>query len=188
MDFTKFVSLLECKSLFFSRVDRLGDPFEGSLTNRIIEYVRAGKTWSGGPDGHLKFRRALREWLCVNCWHMNEQESAAMWKVYTQTAESVAIVSSYRRLRDAIDASGAPLPQIFIGQVSYVDYATVEIPVENMLWPYMHKRRSFAHERELRAIYATWPGDLEIDPDKPRSPPAGHRFSVDLDRLVESVR
>jgi len=31
MDFTKFVSMLEESGLFFARLDRLGDPFEGSL-------------------------------------------------------------------------------------------------------------------------------------------------------------
>ena len=30
MDFTKFVSLLEKRSLFFARADKLGDPFEGA--------------------------------------------------------------------------------------------------------------------------------------------------------------
>ncbi len=32
LDFTKYVSLLETRSLYFSRSDRLGDPFEGSLS------------------------------------------------------------------------------------------------------------------------------------------------------------
>jgi hypothetical protein len=31
MDFTKFVSLLEKKALFFCRADKLGDPFEGVI-------------------------------------------------------------------------------------------------------------------------------------------------------------
>ena len=32
MDFTKFVSLLEKQALFFARADKLGDSFEGSLS------------------------------------------------------------------------------------------------------------------------------------------------------------
>ena len=31
MDFTKFVSLLEKRALFFARADQLGDPFEGAI-------------------------------------------------------------------------------------------------------------------------------------------------------------
>ena len=33
MDFTKFVSLLDSNSLFFSRADLLGDPYEGSTSH-----------------------------------------------------------------------------------------------------------------------------------------------------------
>ena len=37
MDFTKFVSLLETRTLFLARADKLGDPFEGSVPkNNII--------------------------------------------------------------------------------------------------------------------------------------------------------
>jgi len=32
MDFTKFVSILENKGLFFPTADNLGDPFEGSFS------------------------------------------------------------------------------------------------------------------------------------------------------------
>ena len=34
MDIAKFLSLLDKQSLFFSRLDHLGDPFEGSLTRQ----------------------------------------------------------------------------------------------------------------------------------------------------------
>ena len=39
MDFTKFVSLLEKQALFFSKPDRLGDPFEGSLPKKNLEHI-----------------------------------------------------------------------------------------------------------------------------------------------------
>ena len=32
MDFTKFVSLLDKRALFFAGADTLGDPFEGSVS------------------------------------------------------------------------------------------------------------------------------------------------------------
>ena len=37
LDFTKFVSLLDKRALFFSRTDKLGDPFEGSCAKRSIK-------------------------------------------------------------------------------------------------------------------------------------------------------
>lgn len=37
IDFTKFVSLLDKSALFFTRADRLGDPFEGSYSRANIK-------------------------------------------------------------------------------------------------------------------------------------------------------
>jgi len=37
MDFTKFVSLLETNSLFFCRLDKLGDPFGGINPNKTLQ-------------------------------------------------------------------------------------------------------------------------------------------------------
>ena len=44
MDFTKFVSMLDTASLYFARVDTLGDPFESTMPegnfpviNRLVE-------------------------------------------------------------------------------------------------------------------------------------------------------
>jgi len=45
MDFTKFVSMLEEAGLFFARLDRLGDPFEGSSTR--AEVMSREKWWVG---------------------------------------------------------------------------------------------------------------------------------------------
>jgi len=36
MDFTKFMSLLETKSLWFNRSDRFDDPFEGTYPLKIL--------------------------------------------------------------------------------------------------------------------------------------------------------
>jgi len=38
----------------------------------------------------------------INCWHMNDHESAAMWKLYLKSDEGIAIQSTYRKLKDAI--------------------------------------------------------------------------------------
>ena len=51
MDFTKFVSLLERKALFFCRPDRLGDLFEGSLSPVTPPVVP--QNLKAGPDAHL---------------------------------------------------------------------------------------------------------------------------------------
>src|SRR5207247_223935 len=99
--------------------------------------------------GQLKmFSQQARFWVLMNCWHMNEGESAAMWKLYTVTNESVCIQSTYRRLRDTL-----PEDQFAVSVVHYIDYESEWLPEGNLMYPYVHKRRSFAHERELRALH-----------------------------------
>ena len=91
MDFTKFVSMLERSALFFARADCLGDPFEGSYS-RGNERLRP-TVYKDAPQEVLaymasngaEFTRILRKWTFISCWHMNQGESAAMWKLYAKT-------------------------------------------------------------------------------------------------------
>jgi len=94
MDFTKLVSLIDSRCLFFSRADQLGDPFEGSYPRSNVKARLAGTHWLF-PDNEpvlpalsLMMKKLNKEWpmhLAVNCWHMNEHESAAMWKLYLKS-------------------------------------------------------------------------------------------------------
>jgi hypothetical protein len=169
MDFAKFIALLEKRCLFFSRAHLLGDPFEGSvskLNHQRREYVienaatdlQIQRTWPitkifKTPEELRKHfthyssmvQRGVQECM-VSCWHMSEHESAAMWKLYSKSDESVCIRSSYAKLSSA-------LPQwVFLGRVTYADYTTGFIPELTLFSPLMHKRKSFEHEREARAL------------------------------------
>ena len=43
MDFAKFVSLLEDRTLFFARADKLGDPCEGAWSDANLRLLEDGK-------------------------------------------------------------------------------------------------------------------------------------------------
>jgi hypothetical protein len=47
-------------------------------------------------------RRKLVSSYFVNCWHMNEHESAAMWRLYSQADEAICVQSTFARLADAV--------------------------------------------------------------------------------------
>src|SRR5687767_1976544 len=91
LDFTKFVYLLDSRALFFARVDTLQDQFEGSFSEANAE-LRA-KAFREKPhlgDLYEKFRRTMeerRKATYVSCWHINEYESFAMWKIYLKSGE-----------------------------------------------------------------------------------------------------
>ena len=111
MEFSKFCSLLVEKSLFFSRADLLGDPFEGSYPrhNEDFRALFYGKMFETEP--HIKTQisnmesemaKILQKAFYVNCWHINSQQSAAMWSIYAKDSKGIAIQSKYQLLRDCL--------------------------------------------------------------------------------------
>ncbi|MBN1917434.1 MAG: DUF2971 domain-containing protein [Verrucomicrobia bacterium] len=148
MDFTKYVSMLEQRGLFFCRAHRLGDPFEGS-------WPEAHRVWRSEFQSRFRvdfavkmgnFSRWLRKWTMVNCWHINQRESAAMWGLYASSSKAVAVCSTYAKLRDVLDES------CHVGVVRYIDFDKDAFPADDFFWPFVHKRTSFEHEKEVRAV------------------------------------
>jgi len=185
MDFTKFVSMLENEGLFFSRSDKLEDPFEGSFSRgneKLRDLVYKDSKMRESATGVLsQFSRWNRKWTMINCWHMNTCESAAMWKLYARTNEAIAIKSSYKQLKECLDN------ECFVGVVQYIDYETEWLPEGNSLYPYVHKRLSFAHEQELRAVIQQLPvkdGNMDYS----QEPPSGGVWkSVRVNELVNEI-
>jgi len=110
-----------------------------------------------------------------------------MWKLYSTTNESVCLQGTFGRLRHVLDAD------IHIGMINYISYELDKIPAGNTFWPLMHKRKSFEHERELRAIWTKIDKISEAGP----AVASGHEYQtapettiwkrVNLESLVESV-
>jgi len=159
LDFSKFVDLLETQTLFFNRTDRFDDEFEGSypqLNTLLRPMLYGGET---KISAHLlaKMSVTFKEWrrfMAINCWHMSNHESAAMWKLYLKGNEGISICSTYNRLVESF------LPcddTIYVGVVKYIDYDTEWMPEGSLFYPFVHKRKSFQHENELRAIICRFP-------------------------------
>jgi hypothetical protein len=98
MDFTKLVSLIDSRRLFFTRADRLGDPFEGSWprinvhARRQISEGMPSENQQGFAQAMERLREISKKWPkynAVNCWHMNDYESAAMWKLYLRAMKAL---------------------------------------------------------------------------------------------------
>jgi hypothetical protein len=168
MDLTKYLAILQRRSLFFPRASLLGDPFEGSSTRPIVaarQYIMQHRTSDPAlaeykylSDGYFNvdnFFKTMVEKYFISCWHMSEHESAAMWRLYLRSNEGVCIQSTYERLRSCLPKC------VFIGEVQYIDYQT-ETFSPTMLFEYItHNRKSFEHERELRAVF--WEESVSAD-------------------------
>ncbi len=204
MDFTKFVALLETRSLFFPRVAMLEDPFEGSFPQgqTMLERVRGMLPPGAIPPGAVvnfspEMERAwvtMREWTFVSCWHVAPYESAAMWKLYASNGQAVAIQSTVGHLREALgkppakDVATGGSDEFHIGSIEYIDYSTGRIPSTSFASQFFRKRRSFEHERELRALLMRYPMvNQQVDYSAHPSEP-GTNIPVDLEKLLQSVR
>ena len=194
LDFTKLVSLFESKTLFFSRADKLGDPFEGAWPRLNVEGRRTippdvtkdkEATYLNQMQGLSEILRAWPTCNAVNCWHINENESAAMWRLYLKSNEGIAIQSTFAGLRDAIIDPRL----VYIGIVKYIDYDTQWFDAGNLFNALIHKRKSFEHERELRAV-------VNVDQDGGESETVecrrtkigdGEDIAIDVQKLVHAI-
>jgi hypothetical protein len=144
LDLPRFIWLLSTGGLAFARVDSLEDPFEGSVPPSVYEEWKRRH-----PDLIATARRGLRKQAFVSCWHANNTESEAMWRLYCGSHDGIALQTTYEKL----DAS---LPRgVFLGQVSYLDYECDTDPPRDTLALLMRKRQAFEHEHEIRALI--WP-------------------------------
>ena len=186
LDLRKLIAMLDKRALFFVRADRLGDPFEGSFT-KMNQALRPALYRGEIPEeklGELSiYRMELRRFTLISCWHESASESEAMWRLYSREQDGVAIKTTLASLKGSLMCTD----DVYIGRVAYADYNTEFIREDNLFAPYLYKRESFRHEREVRALIAKWPpGDKPIVFQGDICG-VGMNLDVDLDQLVQEV-
>jgi len=188
MAIDKFLHLLGTSTLWFTRCDRFEDGWEGHYSDATVDAFKASLK---GDDDKIdeawaRFRnmnRGIKQCLYLNCWHINEEESAALWQIYSKDSKSIAIKSTVHRLRDALRDTEL---SIYGARVKYLDYANEPMPWHNLFTPFVRKRRSFAFENELRLLH--WePGRMPWYETAVTDDILGMPVPVNLDVLVESV-
>lgn len=128
-----------------------------------------------------QFVKARREQTFVNSWHAQDHESAAMWALYVKSGEGIAVESTYARFVKSLVEFQEH--DVHIGMINYIDYQIESIPRENLLSPYIHKRKSFEYEKELRALISVPRSDCEGAVDSQ----AGIYVPIKLDVLINRI-
>ena len=178
----KFLSLIQTQSLYLSNLELLSqdDPFEGTLPpSKFIhrewntfedlptEYKERIKGFMKPEENDLKVgfvklkqlaelrirqAYAYRRSFFINCWHLNKDESVAMWNLYSKDDAGIAIVASEYTIQEAFKKSDINL---YGGRVSYGDYSDESFLIsdDNCFSPVMHKRINFSHEQEYRLVH-----------------------------------
>ena len=200
VDITKFLSLLKDKQLFFCRLDKLEDKFEGTLpkisrkefegfynnlsdigivNNRISEEVREKRI-----NENFEFREKLKSLKCVNCWNEFKGESYALWKVYSNLNQGIMIKSSFKRIINALKESKE---KVYCSKVEYIDFETDSIDLGNTMSPIVHKHKAYSYEDEVKLIHEVyhdlgWNHDWEKEKYE-----NGIKVNVNLDQLIDEI-
>lgn len=183
LDFTKFLSLLDKQALFFVSLKKLAytDKFEGLYPNFDANDFSFIPDSSQIIDNARKFTKQYRQHLFVNCWHLSNIESYAMWKIYLKNEEGIAIKTSFKGLKDSFNNYSEPL---FIGKVIYDNNPRITTRIMNCFY----KSRSFEFEKELRIALEKLPvdqaGQLNVELSAQTN---GHYINVDVKTLLEEV-
>ena len=77
-----------------------------------------------------------------------------------------------------------------IGRVKYIDYEKEAISSPNMIAPFIHKRKSFEHEDELRALIWTpqhGKNDILNPLNNKYKDVCGFYVPVDIEQLIELI-
>jgi hypothetical protein len=185
IDFTKYIDLLDRRELYFCRLDNFEDPYEGAFPTNQVEFETV-----------IQATNHVKQFNFVNCWHMNDFESAAMWSIYLKNHNGVAIQTTFEKLKSSFDETHEDIHLSIIKYHDYNQKSQNELINENpwslgssgsTINPQIFKRTSFDYERELRAIYIDMPIERDLEKVKKRNLGHGKSIKVNLEKLIEKI-
>lgn len=181
MDFVKLLALLQNNALYFSRVDKLGDQFEGRWSDRTIMMLHERHNLWRSEETHqvviedrrtgdrLRFPKedtdpspedTILRWQSYIRHPVLSHTYVNCWHSGEDESESMWKLYAGGEYGVAIRTTAAKLVGSFteflpdyFGQVKYVSYDRYAIPVAD-LPPVFYKRSAFGHEKEVRAVLA----------------------------------
>lgn len=128
--------------------ERKEEIFNESMENRTIDTV-FGEIKASDCELATLYEQH-REWVDVSCWHSNDSESMAMWKIYGGSTNSVCIVTNVQKLIRAVKKPSSK--ELMLAEVSYIDHTTDNFKLDHPLSPLLHKSKFYSFENEVRLI------------------------------------
>ena len=184
LDAAKLFDFFENGTLFFCRADHFSDKFEGAFTPTLRDQISASYARGEIDYDYEQFKRRMRESVFINCWHRNQDDSAAMWALYGKSDCAVALTTTVGQLGDTLKAAHTE-HEAWIARVEYVkhwrdpkldispDYARI----------FAYKTKAYEYEKEVRVIIDRTGAHDRIGGDHE----AGIVIPVDGTRLLRSI-
>lgn len=200
LDLTKFLSLLVKESLFFCRLDRLEDQFEGTTAKKNYDFrINVEKTLRDNQfftsphtdediaknvNNLYELGRKFKALYCVNCWNKFDKESTALWKIYSDYGKGILIKTSAKHLEGSLSNI---TEKIYLTQVKYIDYEKELMLDYKSMYPVIHKQDAYSYESEARLFYQADFDSFFIHDWEKEEVQEGKYFKVNLDTLIEEI-
>lgn len=177
--FNRFIELLENRNIYFAAATQFEDPFEGVVS--IIPYEQSYVESS--------YNNAFKE-LCrltkISCWHIEEYESDAMWKIYADLGKGIAISTTIEKILSSMKPFTLPkalAPEnLIFGKISYVNLVGNKLNVD-LKKRFFYKHIIFNWEKEFRLAIS-----LQMAEEFGMSiPEKGIYVEIDLHKLIDEI-
>ena len=209
LDLTKLISLLQRGSLFFCRLDKLEDKFEGTTAKpnfqnrlKVEKHMRKvmrtmsnyDKVEKTDPDNDDSIRQSVKEYYdfenklksinCINCWNYDDHESAALWKIYSDFGKGIMLKSTLEQIENSFQNASE---DIRVSEITYIDYSNDLMDDYNSIYPIIHKDLAYNYEKEVRFIHeiiplAGWDHDWSNEEVE-----EGKYIKTDIDTLIDKI-
>jgi hypothetical protein len=186
MDFPKFLNIITYAKLYFCRLDKLQDQYEGTLSTNLVNEIKSQydnfSPLLGKENTDQMARKEIntinnyRGYTLVNSWTQNVEESFALWKIYLGYQPfGIAIQTKYKKLKTSFPGDERMLFQ----KITYTD-CIKELHQRNV--PFT-KKKFYKFEKEVRIAiisqYEEFNGKAKYE--------NGKYVDVDIDNLIENI-
>jgi hypothetical protein len=183
MSLEELLFMIAKKKLHFEPQCKMKDFFELLLTAAAREcIIQQLPTDIGEPHRDTVVRRldwGGRRTKCISCWHMNKDESLAMWSQYAPK-KVIAVRSTVQRLQSSF--KDFPPRDVRIKPMTYLSRAEGRYANEEALGNPFIKSKSYEWEKELRALTFDTEGGQPDD-----SGTAGVSLPIEPSVLIERL-
>lgn len=185
MDLSKFIFMLEKKSLWLTRADKFRDRHEGRFPKEMKQLIEKAYESFEVDESSVKNASDFQDYLLkntfINCWHKNSDENMVMWEIYGKINNAVAIQTTVKNIRNSIDVKNLTGHSLLLKNVIYKEEDEMS---GAMLYEecFFRKRPHFSFEQEVRISLDTY---SSLSPSK--QTPDGHILTVDINSLIEKI-
>lgn len=201
MDLAKFISLLSNKALFFASPCQFNDPYEFDLPKSHYQALdELNDNWKQKLLQELEekipnlkntpqyekiiqninqmsstksLNNEVKKKFGVSCWHINDYENEALWKVYSNQGQGIAIETTDEKLKKSFITE----KNVLCDKVRYEDFDTAPIEKGHKHYGGFLKRKAFEYEKEYRGMVLLDESDYDC----------GCLIQVNLETLIEKI-